>query len=125
MPDYIANVQKSFDTSFCQLLEYHLSYTMRNSTDKVLKYFWCDGVDEPIINGQFTDRNITTINKVVIRAWFGTSGQDRYQMTIKLGRCARRKALKGEDISVCLPDVETATWDDMDRSNYSVSLQLN
>jgi hypothetical protein len=103
MTDQRVHVKASFNTAFCQLLEYHLSKAFANSSDKKLKYFWCDGIDEPLIEQQFTSRNITSIKEITTQARLGSTGQDKYQMIIVLGLCSRRRALKGEDISSCLP----------------------
>ena len=125
MTDQRINVQTSFNPGFCQMLEYHLSKAFGSSPDNVLKYFWCDGVDEPVVNEQFTSRNITSIKEVYTQAWIGPDGQDRYQMTIKLGRCSRRKALKGFSLNDCLPDVNTFDWVEIDTENCLIVLQLN
>jgi hypothetical protein len=124
MIDKRINVQNSFNTNFCTLLEYHLSNAFGNSPDNVLKYYWCDGIDKPVINQQFTSNNITSIKLLTTRAWTGDGGQHRYDMVIKLGRCSRRKALKGLDLADCLPDVESLDWVDIDVLNGLVILQL-
>ena len=125
MKDQRIHVEASFNVNFCQVLEYHLSKAFKNSVDNVLKYFWCDGIDEPVIIKQFTERNITSMKKIVTQAWIGTTGQDRYQMIIKLGRCSRRKALKGLDLKECLPDIAFEDWVEVDMKSCLIVVKLN
>jgi hypothetical protein len=126
MTDQRINVQASFNGDFCTVLEYHLCRTFENSDDNVLKYIGCDGVDMPIINEQFTSRNITSIKQIITKMWMiGGYGNGRYDMLIKLGRCARRKALKGLSIESCLPDDETLDWVEIDLENLWIVLRLN
>jgi hypothetical protein len=73
MTDQRINVQASFN-NLCSPLEYHLCDAFSNLQDNILKYFWCDGVDEPIINEQFTSRNITSIKQLTTKAWIGPGG---------------------------------------------------
>ncbi|MBK0379731.1 hypothetical protein [Mucilaginibacter segetis] len=122
MTDQRVYVETSLNVNFLQVLEYILSKAFRNSNDHVLKYFWCDGIDKPVINEQFTNRNITSINKVATQAWIGPNGQDRFQMTIKLGPCSRRKVLKGLDLHECLPNAESLDWVEIDTQKFLILL---
>jgi hypothetical protein len=124
MNDQRINVQASFD-NLCLTLEYHLCAAFGNSPNKILKYWGCDGVDEPVINEQFTIRNITSIKQITTKAWIGHLGQGRYEMIIKLGRCSRRKALKGLDLDDCLPDADSLNWVEIDEQNRLIVISLN
>jgi len=124
MTDQRINVQASFNGDFCTELEYHLCRAFENSDDNVLRYVWCDGVDEAMIDEQFTSQNITSIKQIITKAWIGTHGNDRYDMVIKLGQCARRKALKGLNIKSCLPDAELLDWVEIDLENLWIAIQL-
>ena len=125
MTDQRINVQASFNGDFCSTLEYHLCDAFMTSTDNVLKYWGCDGVDKPIINEQFTSRNITSIKQIITKAWIGADGNGRYDMVIKLGRCSRRRALKGLDLDDCLPDGAFADWVEVDVGNCLIVVKLN
>jgi len=52
-----------FDGDFCGHLEYHLCRTFKNSPDKRIRWFWCDGVDMPSHNSQLNMENITKNKK--------------------------------------------------------------
>ncbi|SHM89910.1 hypothetical protein [Mucilaginibacter sp. OK098] len=95
------------------------------STDIVLKYWGCDGVDEPAINEQFTSRTITSIKQIITKAWIGPRGSGRYDMIIKLGRCSRRKALKGFSLENCLPDADSFDWVEVDVESCLIVVKLN
>ncbi len=123
--DKLVNVQACFNANFCSLLEYHLSNAFGKLDDKVLKYFWCDGISEPLINQEFNSRNITSINKITTQAWIGSTGQDQYIMIIKLGRHSRKRALEGLDLSSCLPKNGQFDWFDIDLLNRTITIQLN
>lgn len=125
MTDQRINVQTSFNTDFCWTLEYHLTEALINSAKDKWELLWCDGIDEPTINEQFTSRNITSIKQITTKAWIGTDGNGRYDMIIKLGRCARRKALRGLNLETCLPDAESLDWVEIDLDNLWIEIRLN
>jgi len=126
MTDQRINVQASFNGDFCMELGYHLGRALENSDDNVLKYIGCDWIDTPIINEQFTSRNIASIKQIFTKAQIiGDYGAGRYNVIIKLGRCARRKALKGLNIESCLPDAESLDWVEIDLENLWIEIRLN
>lgn len=124
MTDQRTNVQTSFNDDFCSWLEHYLSRAFENSGDNILKYLWCDGVDEPVINEQFTSVNIGNVEQITTIAWIGSDGVDRYDMVIKLGRNARRRALMGLSIEICSPDAELQDWVEIDLENLRIEIQL-
>ena len=124
MDDKRANVLTSFNADFRSTLEYHLGNAFERAEDPELSGFWCDGIYEPLIYGHFTDKNITSINKLTTWAWIGPTAQDQYIMIIKLGRCSRRKALKGLDLNCCLPDANSFDWVDIDVENKTITIEL-
>ncbi len=124
MTDQRLNVQSSFNLSFCQTLEFHLTEALINACTDRFNCFWCDGILVPEVYEQFTSRNITSIKFLITRSWLGTDGQTPYLMKIKVGRYSRRKALKGLDIEDCLPDADTSDWINIDEENAEIELQL-
>jgi len=125
MTDQRINVQASFNDYFRSLLEFHLCDAFGDLQDNILKYFWCDGISEPAINEQFRSRNITSIKQIITKAWIGPDGNGRYDMIIKLGRCSRRRALRGLNLKECLPDGEFEDWVEIDTENCLITIQLN
>jgi len=124
MIDLRANVQEAFNMDFCARLEYHLTKTLGSVNDNMLKYIWCDGIEIPAIYEQFTIESIRNIRSISTMCWMGFSGQDRYQMTINIGPCARRKCFEGQNLKDCLPDSSSMAWVVLDMENFTVLLQL-
>jgi hypothetical protein len=125
MEDKRTNVQAAFNADFRITLEFHLGDAFGNLDDDELNAFWCDGIYEPIIFERFTSRNITSVNKITTWAWIGPTAGDQYIMIIKLGQRSRRRALKGLDLSGCLPDAKSFDWIDIDVSNKLITIQLD
>ncbi|WP_439695479.1 hypothetical protein ACFGVS_21035 [Mucilaginibacter sp. AW1-7] len=115
---------ESFNDDFCSSLEYHLSRAFNNSCDSKLRWFWCDGVEQPSNEGELTWELINQSRKIETKAWIGATGQDVYNMTIKLdleslSRCAEGQSLKG-----CLPDEHSFEWVTIDVDLMTILLQL-
>jgi len=125
MIDQRLNVQASFDQNFCHALSFHLTEALMNACTDKFNCLWCDGILAPEVYEQFTSRNITSIKFLVTRAWIGVRGNTPlYVMKIKVGRCSRRRALKGLDLDDCLPDADTFDWIEIDVENREIALQL-
>jgi hypothetical protein len=123
MIDFDNTIVKSFTANFCKTLEYHLSQTFRNTQDKRLRYFWCDGVRTPEASWQNWERFDET-SEIITGAWFGENGQDEYEMIIRLGSVSFARCLKGLDLEECLPDDQTLDWIILDEQNRKIVLQL-
>ncbi|OOQ57449.1 UPF0158 family protein [Mucilaginibacter pedocola] len=117
-------INSSFDKSFCYELEYRLSEAFRNSTDKIIKHIWCDGVLIPTDDMQLSREHIFTNHTIETEAFIGESGQDKYQMTIKLGLQSLKKCKDGDELSDCLPDASSLNWVSLDIENRTIEVQL-
>jgi hypothetical protein len=58
-------------------------------------------------------------------AWMGFTGQDRYEMTIKLGLDSIKNYKKGLSLIDCLPSDESLDWVTLDIEKKTIELQLN
>lgn len=127
MTDQRINVQASFNGDFCSILEYHLTDALMNAAENKWDTFWCDGIYEPEISQQFTAGNITSIKQITTQACIGTGSDRQYklEMTIMLGRCSRRRALKGMDLSSCMPDTGSDDWFEVDMESCWIGVRLN
>ncbi len=117
-------ITKSFNKDFCSDLEFHLSGTFGNSTDPILKYFWCDGIDVPNYDVSLIKEYIINAKKIATDAWIGPEGQGRYRMIIKLGPLALDLCAKGLDLKDSLPDETSMDWVNIDIENKQIELQL-
>ena len=112
----------SFDHDFCAFLEFHLCKTFKNSNDIYIQGFWCDGIN----NEQHT-KSKEFINKwrqIETTAWIGKDGQDKYDMTIKLGNDSFNKYSKGLDLTGCVPSENSMNWIEIDTDKKTIELQL-
>jgi hypothetical protein len=114
------SIQAAFTPHFCNELEYHLSTAFYNFSDKKYRWMWCDGIDEPDM-AQQPSKNP---RYVITMAWFGETGQDRYKMTIKLGKRSLVSCREGLGLSNCLPEVGSLDWVTLDVENKDIVLRL-
>ena len=112
-------IQAAFTQDFCLELEYHLTRAFINCNGK-FNQLWCDGVDVPDVKEQSSKHP----NKVFTMAWFGDGGQDRYKMTIKLGKKALKYCGEGLGLSDCLPPDDRLDWVYLDVENKEIVVSL-
>ncbi|MGZ3778394.1 MAG: hypothetical protein ACXVJV_16135 [Mucilaginibacter sp.] len=92
------------------------------TTDK-FKYFWCDGIEIPEECSQLSE-GFHESRQIITCALLGTTGQDKYQMVIKLGDISLERCTKGVNISDCLPGDQSSDWVDIDPASKTVVLKL-
>jgi len=123
MSDTENTIKKSFNEGFCLLLEYHVTRTFQNSTDKTLKYIWCDGVAMPD-EYQLTDKNLMDTKMIFTNAWIGSDGQQQYEMIIHFGPLSFDAGIKGLSLIDYLPTEESIDWINIAISKQKIELQL-
>lgn len=112
------------DQNFCDFLEYYISRACANSTNEQLKHFWCDGVMLPNDKNEFSEKFINNKRKIVMTAFIGMTGQDKYELTIKFGKKAVSKYARGLEISECVPNPESNDGFDINIEKRKVMIQL-
>jgi hypothetical protein len=112
----------SFDHDFCAFLEFHLCKTFKNSNDLYIQAFWCDGIN----NEQITksEEFINKWRQIETTAWIGKDGQDKYDMTIKLGNDSFNKYSIGLDLTDCVPSEDSMNWIEINTDKKTIELQL-
>jgi hypothetical protein len=121
--DFSNTIGKSFDIHFCQLLEYHLSAALKNASTNKFEHIWCDGIEVPEAWNQ-PPIDLKESKQIITGAWLGLTGQDKYQMIIKLGEISLDRCSSGININDCLPDGQSLDWIDIDLLNRRIVLQL-
>lgn len=121
--DFNHTVGKSFDIDFCRQLEYHLSTAFKNASTDKFEHFWCDGVEVPEAWNQ-PQIDLKESKQITTGAWLGLTGQDKYQMIIKLGEISLDRCSSGININDCFPDDRSLDWIDIDLLNRRIVLQL-
>ena len=114
-------LHQSFDKDFCDHLEYHLSRTLRNSSNNKIKWLWCDGVMQPLNE---PNKNSINSSQIITEAYIGVDGQSIYQMTIKLGALSLQKYISGQDLIDTLPSEESLNWIFLDLDSKTIQIQL-
>ena len=120
----------SFNRDFCEYLEYHLCRTFRNVESEELRDFWCDGVLEaPFYNTDVNKKylsieNVLKTREIVTTAWMGESGQDQYEMCLKLGSKSLNNYNLGLSLIDCLPEDKSMKWITLDIENKKIELRL-
>jgi len=112
-------IQAAFNQDFCSELEYHLTRAFINCGGR-FNVLWCDGIDVPDMNDQSTKQP----HKVFTMAWFGETGQNRFKMTIKLGKKALKYCGEGLSLSDCLPPDDRLDWVYLDMENKEIVVSL-
>ena len=96
-----------------------LCRSMAASGREDLKGFWCDGISwQPSDGRQLHPKHVNDTRRIVTQAWLGKTGQDRYELTVHLGRLALSRYAKGVSMVDCIPakgDYEWWSVDIMDK----------
>jgi hypothetical protein len=107
-------------------LEYHLTETLQNSPDKEIARLWCDGVIA--VDNPPSIQSAIEAKRIEMQAIMGQSGhtvQEKYQMTIKLGRDAIKQYKNGLSMVDCFPDTDSLDWVTIDTEKKTIELQLH
>jgi len=115
------NIQAAFTYLFCYELEGHLSDAFKNCDDKKYRWLRCEYIQVP----DWYNQPLKSPRHVVTTAYFGEERrEDRYKMTIKLGKRALENCREGLGLSDCLPDVDSLDWVTLDMENKEIILRL-
>lgn len=92
------------DQDFCDFLEYEICNALAVSDNEQVKGFWCDGVLLPTFENYYSQKFVNDNRKIITTAFVGKTGQDEYELTVRLGGRSLSKYARGLDISDCVPD---------------------
>jgi len=124
MNDVDNKITRSFDVDFFTALEYHLCRTFANSLQKDIKWLWCDGIIMPV-EDQLRNKTLSASKRIVTEAWIGPNGQDKYEMTIKLGQHSFEACMLGLNLTDHLPKADRMDWITLDTLEKRIEVQLN
>jgi hypothetical protein len=113
------------DNEFCEFLEYEISKAFASSSNDQVKHFWCDGVLLPTFENEYSKKFVNDNRQIVMTAFIGLSGQDKYELTLKFGNKALSKYARDLEISECVPDPKKDNWFDMDIERRRILIQLD
>ena len=122
----------SFNEDFCLSLEFSLCNEFNNSDDIELSQYWCDGVSWAPFANDYINQDYLSIRKVLKRkliestAWLGKSGQERYDITIILGKKAIYCYKNKKSMKHCIPKLESEKeWIQINIENRTIIVSLD
>lgn len=113
------------DTKFCELLELKIENVLANFDREPEKYFWCDGVLLPTFEHEYSKKYVNDNRKIIMTAFVGEDGQDKYELILSFGRKALSRYARGLDISECIPDPSSNSWFEIDITEHKIWIQLD
>jgi len=112
------------DREFCDFLEYKLGQVFANSKNEQINHFWCDGVLLPTIDKYYSKKFVNDNREIpMMKVFAGLTGQDEYELTLKLGSQALSKYAREMDITGCL-DEKDENWFEIDIERKKIVIQL-
>jgi len=113
------------NNDFCDFLERQLSKAFANSSIDSIKNFWCDGILPPTFENQYSKKFVNDNRKVVMTAFVGVSGQDKYELTLNFGSKSLSKYQRDLELFECVPNPEKANWFDINIEQKKITILLD
>ncbi len=113
------------DQNFCEFLENKITQALGNSEDKRLKGFWCDGIVLLDSENDYSKKDVNNKRQIVMTAFLGHTGQDKYRLTLRFGQKASSKYARDLSLEECVPNLEDNNWLDIDTVNKKIVIQLD
>ena len=113
------------DQEFCEYLEYEICKVFANNKNENLKHFTCDGVLLPTFESQYSQKFVNDNRQVLMTAYLGLDGQDKYELVLLFGRKAQSKYARNLDISECVPNPVADNWLEVDIEKKIIKVQLD
>jgi hypothetical protein len=113
------------DIEFCDLLEIKIEGALANSDKEPVKYYCCDGVLLPTFEHEYSPKYVNDNRQIVMTAFVGRDGQDKYELTLCFGRKALSRYARGLDIAECVPDPESSDWFEIDITERKIWVFLD
>lgn len=112
------------DRQFCELLECKIEDALANFDYAPVKYFWCDGVLLPTFEHEYSEKYVNDNRKIIMTAFVGVDGQDKYELILQFGRKALSRYARGLDICECIPEPPSIDWFEIDTTEHKIWIQL-
>jgi hypothetical protein len=110
---------------FCSFLEYKIGEAFSASGLESVKHFWCDGILLPAFETAYSKKAINDSRQLVLAAYVGPTGQDKYELILKFGPEALSRYARDLDIAECLPDPASQSWWEVDIELRIIYIQLD
>lgn len=121
--NYNINFEPPFNQEFCTNLEYSLNFDKIPGND--VKEYWCDGIDHlPSDIKSLAKSRIQRDRIIKTKAWIGIDGQDKYEMTIKLGDEFIKAYNSTSNLLDSIPDKDAENWINIDTEKKKIEIKL-
>jgi hypothetical protein len=74
---------------------------------------------------EYSRKSVNDKRQVVMSAYMGPTGQDKYELILKFGKEALSRYARGLDISECVPSPESDDWWDVEIDRRTILIQLD
>lgn len=112
------------NAEFCAFLEYELTNALKLSDDKELRQLWCDGILLPDAANEYSIDCVNANRKVVLLAFIGKDGQDKYELTLHFGNKSLARFARGLEMVECIPDRTGNDWFELDIERKKIRIML-
>jgi hypothetical protein len=110
---------------FLEHLEYEISIAFLNSLNPNLKGFWCDGILLPLNENEYSKKTINDKRQLILGAFIGKEGQDKYEMTLHFGKKSLSKIARDLDLKTCISNSENDEWIKVDTLKKEIVVKLD
>jgi hypothetical protein len=112
------------DDNFCSALEAKLSHGFAASEDPAIRLFWCDGVLLPLFERDLWLKSVNDRREIPMSAFTGPTGQEKYELILKLGPKSLSRYARQLDLEYCLSELDTHDWLEVDIVNKILFVYL-
>ena len=113
------------DQELCDHLEYRIGELLEKSEDAELLGFWCDGVMLLESDHHYVKENVRETGELSLRAFAGKSGQDKYELVLRLGEKALSAYDNGQSLKGYIPDKDEKQCISVDVVKRRITLSLD
>jgi hypothetical protein len=110
---------------FLNHLELEITKALSNSINPELKGFWCDGILLPKNENEYSKKTINDKRQLILRAFIGKEGQDKYEMTLLFGKKSLSKIARDLDLKSSIPNPDNSDWIKIGIANKEIIIKLN
>ena len=110
---------------FCKFLERQIEKVFASASADNIKHFCCDGILLPTFENEYSKKFVNDNRKVTMTAFIGTSGQDRYELTLNFGSKSLSKYSRDLELFECMPSSERDNWFDINTESKQIIIQLD
>jgi hypothetical protein len=110
---------------FLEDLEFATTKALSNTINPETKGFWCDGILLQFNENEYSKKTINDKRHLILKAFIGIDGQDKYMMTLHFGRKSLSKIQRDLDLKSCFPNSDNDEWVKIDTLKKEIIIKLD